>query len=216
MTQALQPDSDGPFGLFETLGFDGTAWRFVEEHLERMAGSARAFGLPFDDSAFETALGGVDTEPGVPVLVRIDLGASGALKTRVRPMTPLPDPVRLVVTPVRVASHEAWLRHKTTRRTPYDAALADARRRGADDGLLLNEHGHVTETSRFTVFIRSAAGLLLTPPLSDGVLAGVLRQHLLDAGRAIESPLGPEDLAGADVWVGNAARGLLQARLVAA
>ena len=211
----LPVDVRAPLGLFETLGFDGAAWRFVDLHRARMAASAGAFGLGFDADAFDTALAAVETVPGTRLLARLDLGPTGRIAVRTRPWVLLLDPVRLVVTSVRVASHDERLRHKTTHRAPYDAALAEAYARGADDGLLVNEHGHVTEASRFTVFVRTPSGLLSTPPLTDGVLAGVLRQHLFDTGVAVEAPLRAEDLPGADVWVGNAARGLLRACLVA-
>jgi para-aminobenzoate synthetase/4-amino-4-deoxychorismate lyase len=56
---------------------------------------------------------------------------------------------------------------------------------------------------------------LLTPPLSDGVLPGVLRQSLLESGEAIERSLRVEDLAQAERWfLGNSLRGLRPARLL--
>ncbi|HPP48306.1 MAG TPA: aminotransferase class IV [Accumulibacter sp.] len=50
----------------------------------------------------------------------------------------------------------------------------------------------------------------LSPPLSCGLLPGVFRQSLLDAGRAAEQVLLLDDLRrGEPLYIGNALRGLL-------
>jgi para-aminobenzoate synthetase/4-amino-4-deoxychorismate lyase len=55
--------------------------------------------------------------------------------------------------------------------------------------------------------------LLLTPPLSLGLLPGVLRAELIEKGRAVESHLRPADLAQG-FFLGNSLRGLVPARLM--
>ena len=52
-------------------------------------------------------------------------------------------------------------------------------------------------------FSSSATACLLTPPLTSGAPAGVLRAELLASGRAREAVLYPADLGG-DFWLGNA------------
>jgi para-aminobenzoate synthetase / 4-amino-4-deoxychorismate lyase len=54
---------------------------------------------------------------------------------------------------------------------------------------------------------------LLTPPVSAGLLPGVLRASLIEAGRAAETDLTADDLADG-LLLGNALRGLMPARLV--
>ena len=57
-------------------------------------------------------------------------------------------------------------------------------------------------------------GPLLTPPLSCGLLAGVLRGEMLETGKAAEAVLTVEDLQAAKaLFVGNSLRGLIRARL---
>ena len=69
----------------------------------------------------------------------------------------------------------------------------------------------MAEGSRTNVFIEKN-GRLLTPPLSSGLLPGVLRAELIAQGRAHEAVLTLDDLAGADaVFVGNSVRGLVKA-----
>ncbi len=201
--------------LFETIGFDGAVWRFAADHRARMAASAADLGRRFAAAAFDAALSEVTPTDGTPRLARLVLMESGVMRVETRPLDPLPEPVRLILTRVVVDPADLWLRHKTTRRDAYDAAMAEARALGADDGILVNTAGRVTETSRMTLFADTGNGPLVTPPLSEGLLPGVLRAHLLVTGDAVEGRLAPDDLrATRRLFVGNAARGLLQAVMV--
>ena len=108
---------------------------------------------------------------------------------------------------------DALLRHKTTRRAVFDAALEHAREHGAREALLLNERGEITEGAFTSVFLLRD-GRLLTPPVSCGLLPGTLRAALLRKGWAEEAVLTPEDLRQGRLFVGNSVRGLIPARLV--
>ena len=77
--------------------------------------------------------------------------------------------------------------------------LREARSRGADDVVLLNLAGEVTEASTSNIgFVRE--GAVVTPPLTAGILAGITRAFVLekicpDAGlTARESVVLPADL----------------------
>lgn len=81
--------------------------------------------------------------------------------------------------------------------------LREARSRGADDVVMLNLRGEVTEAATSNiVFIR--AGEAITPPLNAGILEGITRGLLLRrvapaAGvKAREAIVRPEDLAAMD------------------
>jgi para-aminobenzoate synthetase / 4-amino-4-deoxychorismate lyase len=69
--------------------------------------------------------------------------------------------------------------------------------------------GQLTEGSFTSLFV-PRDGRLLTPPLALGLLPGVLRAELIEAGRAAEAPLTAADLAHG-FFVGNAVRGLIPA-----
>lgn len=80
-------------------------------------------------------------------------------------------------------------------------ALREARARGADDVVMLNLRGEITEAATSNIaFVR--AGEVLTPPLAAGILAGITRELLLRevapaAGIPVrEVPVRPADLAG--------------------
>ncbi len=81
--------------------------------------------------------------------------------------------------------------------------------------LLLNERGEVCEGTITNVFIDAGdGGPLLTPPLSCGLLPGVLRAEMLEAGRAVEAILTLADLKTAkELFVGNSLRGLIRVQL---
>jgi len=104
------------------------------------------------------------------------------------------------------------LRHKTTDREFYDAGLRAARNAGADEALFLRDDGLVTEGCITSLFVERGVQLL-TPPAQLGLLPGVLRRSLLDAGRAVEAELTLEDLKDGFL-IGNALRGLMPARLL--
>ena len=57
---------------------------------------------------------------------------------------------------------------------PFCLAKRLAKQNGADDGLILNSDGNITETSSANVFW-TRDGILRTPPVTDGVLPGVTR-----------------------------------------
>ena len=82
---------------------------------------------------------------------------------------------------------------------------------GAGEALLVRDDGLVTEGSFTNVFVERD-GRLLTPCAASGLLPGVLRRSLIDAGRAEEADLTLDDLSGG-FFVGNAVRGLCPARL---
>ena len=97
------------------------------------------------------------------------------------------------------------LHHKTSDRRVYDVE-------GLADGvhpIFIDADGHVTEGAIWNVFVERD-GKMLTPPLSRGVLPGVLRRELLESGKAVEVDLNADDLAGGFL-VGNSVRGLMGA-----
>jgi len=113
-------------------------------------------------------------------------------------------------------SDDLLLAHKTTLRHVYDAGWKKAEAVGAFDTLFFNERGELTEGGRSNVFVK-INGQWMTPPLSAGVLPGVMRARLLedDNWNAIEHTITRADLKNAEaVCVCNALRGILQAQVV--
>lgn len=86
-------------------------------------------------------------------------------------------------------------------------ALLEARKRGANEAILLNNKGNVACTTSGNIFIKHA-GKLYTPPLKDGVLAGVTRAFVIERHEAIEKSLLEADIHNAEaIYVSNSIRG---------
>jgi branched-subunit amino acid aminotransferase/4-amino-4-deoxychorismate lyase len=203
-----------PDGLIETvLWTRGKGYFLRDGHFDRMKNSAEALGFAFSASDFDAALAQACAEPPAAILrVRLILRADGAFESSAAPFTPEPEgKIWLVgIAATRFDSRDPLLRHKTTRRELYEEALAAAR--GADEVVFLNERDEVCEGARTNIFV-ARDGALVTPPVSCGLLPGVLRANLLATGRAREKILRLADLPG-EFFIGNSLRGLLHARLM--
>ena len=214
-------DPPKPFELIETLLYDGASgYWLLEGHLRRLRASALYFGYTLDEAAARQRLADVVAGRAAARLrVRLTLAEDGTMAVTATDQPAMgPDAVmRYVVSPTRLDSTNAFLFHKTTRRELYDREWQHyAATAGADEVLYLNERGELAEGSRTNVFVERG-GRLLTPPLSSGLLPGVLRAELLASGRVEEAVLTLDDLRAADaVYVGNSVRGLVKAAPVGA
>jgi branched-chain amino acid aminotransferase len=128
----------------------------------------------------------------------------------------------ILVRPLELFPQESYQRGLTmavvkTRRNPPEAldpslktgnylnnilALREAHDAGADDAILLDLKGRVTEATTSNVFF-VRRGVVITPPLSLGLLEGVTRHVAIEVAReegilVREEPHGPEALAAAD------------------
>ena len=197
--------------LIETMLWDrADGYYLLDRHLDRLAGSAAYFALPYDRAAI-TALLESRPFPEARMRVRLTLDISGPAVTSV-PLPPNPDVFRFAIAPERLDSQSLWLMHKTTNRAFYDTPRQRAHaEQGVDEVLFLNERGELTEGSITNLFVERG-GILLTPPLSSGLLPGTLRAELLATGKAEERVLTLADLETAEaIWLGNSVRGLIRA-----
>jgi 4-amino-4-deoxychorismate lyase len=201
------------FGLIETLLWTRDEGFFLlHEHLERLRRSSAQLGFRHDESRVVEALTrAAESFPGAAagrLRVRIVLSRDGAIESSAAQVEPVADNAiwTVAVAERRFLSTEPLLRHKTTRRELYETELA---RSNADEVLFLNEREEVCEGARANVFL-AREGVLLTPPLSSGLLPGTLRAHLLREGRAREATLWLADFEGAEFYMGNSVRGLVR------
>jgi para-aminobenzoate synthetase/4-amino-4-deoxychorismate lyase len=196
------------FDLIETMRFDPAQGLIrLDRHLARMKASAALFGFAFDRHAARNDLQAATFRLRDPARVRLLLGRGGHVAVEVRPLPPVPsEPVEVRIVPLPVGADDFRLRHKTTDRGFYDIA-----RGNAFEVVFARPDGWLTEGSFTNVFVERD-GVLLTPPLGNGLLGGILRNELIAEGRAREADLRADDLKH-DFFIGNSLRGLLPARL---
>ena len=202
--------------LIETLGWEpGTGFVRLERHLARLARSAEALGLEGADrarGALDSSVAGKDC----PQRVRLELFGRNEIAVTTAPFVPLPAGAvwTVAIARTRLSSGDLLLRHKTSRRGAYEAARAEFPLAEVSEVLLLNEQGDICEGTITSLFLDDGSGILKTPPLACGLLAGVLREELLETGRAAEAPLRPDDLKRSPFYLGNSLRGLIPGRLI--
>ena len=204
------------FELIETLLWEAASgFALLDRHLARLESSARYFGFNFDEGQLRSKLDqAVRRSKSAALMVRLLLAEDGSVTVTAKPFAP-PGPdarMRYVFSAERVDPDDVFYYHKTTRRALYESEHARASATwSADEVVFLNSRGELAEGSRTNLFIEQG-GVLLTPPVSAGILPGTLRAELIDAGRAVERRLWPEDLERAEVvYLGNSVRGLIRA-----
>ena len=226
--EARVPVTDHGFlygdGIFEGMRIYGRRIFRLEDHLRRLAVSARAVGLTIPggldavrELLFETARAHDADEAYVRLIVSRGEGALG-----VDPTT-CPDPrVVCIIDAVRLYPEETLQRGvallTSSLRRPAGGVLdprikslnylnnalakLEAKQRGGDEALLLNDAGCVAEASVANVVVVKGR-TLRTPPATDGALPGITCDTVLRLAReagftAEERSLGRSDLYAAD------------------
>lgn len=186
--------------LIETLLWDGAAAPRLTLHRARLTASAARLGWAAPDLALPAL-------PATPLRLRVTLDAEGRLDWQTAPLPPARAAWRIAVHPQRLRSDDPWLTIKSTRRALYDTTRA-ALPEGIDEWIFANERGELCEGTITSLFFDRGQGLR-TPPLSSGLLPGVLRAELA----LPEETLPLHDLPKVRLFCGNALRGLVPALL---
>jgi para-aminobenzoate synthetase/4-amino-4-deoxychorismate lyase len=200
--------------LLETLAFvPGEGLRHLDRHLARMADSAEWAGFRFDRTVVADAVGRAVARRAEPARVRILLSRDGDVDVELQAMPPVGRrPVRLALEDEPVDAASPWLQHKTTRRDVY--VTRALRHPEADDVVLVNQHGELTETTTANLALR-IGGRWWTPPTGSGCLPGVERARLLELGHLQERVLHVHDLYDAEqVAVLSSLRGWREAQAI--
>ena len=199
-------------GLFETLLARDGELVAADTHLDRMAEGCAVLGLPAPDRdeamrRMGEALAGVT---GDRAAVRLTLTAGSGGRGLDRPPTTAPrlfataapapavqGPARLVVSAVRRNEGSPAARLKTLAYVDNVLARAEARAAGADEAVMLNNRGEIACAAAANLFwLRD--GILETPALDCGVLAGIVRAEVIARARALGVEV-REVRAGAEV-----------------
>lgn len=204
----LQPQPH--FELLESILYDGNLF-LLNEHLARLRASAEYFGIPLNIRNLEAQLNSTVFPAGRRLKVRVLVDQDGTYRIT-RELSKPSKPVRVAIAQHPVHTSNPFLYHKTTHREVYDKARAS--RSDCDDVILLNERGEVTESTTANVVVEME-GVMITPPVESGLLAGTFREHLLSERKVVEEVIHHEDLRHAEaVYLINSVRKWIDADLV--
>jgi len=109
----------------------------------------------------------------------------------------LPENFRLTVSPFRINSASPLAGVKSCNYLENILALEEAKNRGFDEAVRLNERGEIASACMANIFWRKD-GKLFTPSLETGCLAGTMREFVLENESEIEIKADLESLKNAD------------------
>ena len=210
-------------GLFETIAIVKGIPQHLKDHLQRMQSSAIALNTRFDLARAENIIAKTcqALDQQLNHRLRLDLSPLGEISVRTGTLDPISDVVKIFwakdILPdnVSIFSGNALLQHKISDRTVYDKAWQTAVQLGGFDAIFTNEKGLVTEGGRTSIFIKpQGSAAWLTPPVSAGLLPGVMRAALLKDPQynAREANLTINDVLTAEqIILSNALRGAIKA-----
>lgn len=210
-------------GLFETILISQGKPQHLQLHMARLANSALMLGIPcpLTEIIKVIELGCKNCNSHSEYRLRLDLDHAGLPSFKIAEISPLQGPTKLfwasdiLPDPRKAILHSGnvLLRHKVSIRSVYDQAWKLAESLGGFDALFVNECGFVTEGGRTSIFIKSGDSWL-TPPISAGLLPGVMRSIVLNDPQwnAHEANLTIDDVRNAkEIMLSNALRGLIPA-----
>jgi branched-chain amino acid aminotransferase len=212
-------------GVYETLRTYNRVPFLFDRHMRRLRASAGYLQLdvPFSDEGLATWIGDTMTTAGdmQEAYIRVLLTRGvGELTYDVR-ATPVPSlviivkpleepPARVFTDGIRIALVPILRNHpgsvnpviKSNNLLNNALAMQEANRRGAEEGLMCNYRGELSECSQANFFI-VRGGVALTPGTDAGLLEGLTRSFLFEVGQDVgvevrNETMFPKDLETAD------------------
>jgi len=202
--------------LIETLRSDATgSIPLLARHLQRLERSAHAldYCCPLADIE-HTLLDTARHHQGSAHRLRLLLHHTGRFELHTQSLPAASQNRPLIgLTALTLQTPNPWRAHKTTHRPEYARAQAWLQSHPQYfDCLFINQHGQLCEGSRSTVYLH-LDGHWYTPPLTCGVLPGIMRGVLLESGQASERLLTVRDFKATHAWrVSNAVHGWVDVR----
>jgi len=204
-------------GLFETMrAYEGKAFR-LESHLSRLSRSAELLGIPvraaeLSDAIRETLEANRLSSARIRITISAGEGEMSPNPETCRKPTvlvlaehyqPYPQEVyrrgfRAVVSPIRRNSQSPLSGLKSASYLESLLARRQAKEKGYDEAICLNDKGFLAEASMSNIFLVSD-GILRTPGEESGILPGITRSVILELAfklgiNALEEDINPIEL----------------------
>jgi len=210
-------------GLFETMrAYEGKVF-CLDRHLKRLLSAIRLLRMPIsygyrelEDAVYSTLRVNGLAEAYVRLTVWRGEGGRGLdpdscvasnVAIIAREFIPYPEGsykrgFKAVIVDIRQNRLSPLSRLKSLNFLNNILARMEAKARGADEGLMLNDKGHITEGTVCNLFL-VLQRRLLTPSLGSGVLPGITREIILEIAKSqgiktIETEISPSRLKAAE------------------
>lgn len=211
-------------GVFEGIRFYGGRPFRLAAHLRRLADSARALHLelPYATAELERAVLEIVAAYTAPDGYLRLVATRGEGKLGIDPSSCARATVFIIADTLALVDDEVHQRGAklvlaATRSTAADEldprvkslnylnrilARIEATQAGADEAVLLNRQGCVCEGTAENIFV-VRDGILSTPPPSDGALAGITRQVVMEVAAALALPCREQSLTPFDLYAAD-------------
>ncbi|GJL93894.1 MAG: 4-amino-4-deoxychorismate lyase [Hyphococcus sp.] len=223
-------------GLFETVRVEKGHAAFLNMHLDRLRNSLAALKIPqvtpedmpslINELACRNEC--IDQSASMRLTITRGISERGLVFSReqqptvVMTMAPIASPsdapLTLMVSAYRRGISSIMARHKTLGYLDNIMAREEAANVKADDAIMLNGAGRAACASAANIFVITPEGKVLTPPLDEGALPGIVRQLLLKQAKhygiqILETPIERDMLTGNVLFLSNSLIGLRRAFL---
>ena len=185
------PNGSGTFETVKTV--DGKPWA-LSRHMRRALNTARRNDHPFPNEELirRAVVESIAANPFAIGRLRILFGDDGSLCVTHQEYLEVTKPVNL-----GIRSDSPDGNGIIEKRYPYDKnlqILKEAQSEGFDDFMLINNDNFVTETA-IANLVFQINDSWVTPPLSDGVLPGVMRALLIEKVGVMVQQIGADQLS---------------------
>jgi branched-subunit amino acid aminotransferase/4-amino-4-deoxychorismate lyase len=215
-------------GVFTTIAIDDGEPFLWEKHWRRLTANTAKLGIDisgYDEPSVANSLSKVieknNVSNGRARVTFFDESSSeiwdgaGEKKTGLSIITAgprtIPDKFRPTISPYRVNSTSPLVGVKSCNYLEHLMAFDEARSRGFDEAIRLNERGQIASACMANVFWGKNEKLY-TPCLKTGCLPGTTREYILENLSCEEVEVGIEALTAADaIFLTSAGLGIVQA-----
>ena len=217
-------------GVFTTMAIRDASpvwwevhWNRVSEHARKLKIDVSALDVSMIGHAIYDLVRANSVDDGKARVTIFDEGSTSMWTARLAQRTRVlittaerhvpPQPFRLTISPFRVNSASPLAGIKSCNYLEKIIARDEARTRGFDECIQLNERGEVVSAAMANVFWLKGEKLF-TPSLKTGCLAGITRGRLIDGPgiECVEVEMGMSDLESADeIYLTSCGIGLVQA-----
>jgi branched-chain amino acid aminotransferase len=208
-------------GLYETIAVRKGGPRRLAAHISRLRSAATIIDIPLtytDEQISDFIDAVIEANQYADGFARITLTRGPSERGITIPESQSPtlvvtgamsalsaDPVHVVISKkTRRNEYSPLSGIKSTNALDSILAREEAHAAGADDALLLNTTGRLAESTVANIFLLVGGGIL-TPPITDGALPGIMRAEVIKMTRAEEKSLGSGELSEAsEIFLTNA------------